>query len=345
MIAREKKKQPQPHRRRKAAGGGDAMTLQSYATTDVNAGAGVGYWSDVNSRLLVPLDVRPISGETFDATLRIGALGSVGIAESISSPAVIEHSTVHVSRTRARLFTLMLSVEGSMRLSQSGHEMRLAPGDFTLCDSHAPGRISFDEHNRAISLLIPDTLLRRFIPAPEALCEQRIDGNAGLGRVVSRMLPSIWTEVSEGLPAELGDSVARSVLELVATCYALHGQQRLDDAPSAPQAKRVRVSHVKYVLESYLTEPDLGAERVADSLGISRRYVHRLFAAESETVSQYILRRRLEESATQLASPRWRGQTTTQIAVNWGFSSLAHFSRSFRNRFGVSPSEYRSGRR
>jgi AraC-like DNA-binding protein len=321
------------------------MTLQSYATTDVTVGSGLGYWNDLNSRLLVPLDVQPIRGEPFDAALRIGALGSVGIAESISSPAVIEHSTVHVSRTRARLFTLMLSVKGAMRLSQSGREMRLAPGDFTLCDSHSPGRIFFDERNRAISLLVPDELLRRFIPAPEAVCEQRIDGNAGLGRVVSRMLPSIWTEVSEGLPTELGDSVARSILELVATCYALHGRSRATDTHGAPQTKRARASHIKYVLETSLADPDLGVRTVADSLRISVRYVHRLFAAEGETVSQYILRRRLEECATQLANPRWSGETMTQIAVNWGFSSLPHFSRSFRSRFGVSPSEYRSGRR
>jgi AraC family transcriptional regulator, positive regulator of tynA and feaB len=104
---------------------------------------------------------------------------------------------------------------------------------------------------------------------------------------------------------------------------------------------RVRASHIKRMLETRLREPDLSAGTVAHSLRISTRYVHRLFAAEHETISEYILRRRLEEAAERLRSPLWNGRATSEIASDWGFASAAHFSRSFRSRFGRSPTEYR----
>ncbi len=58
-------------------------------------------------------------------------------------------------------------------------------------------------------------------------------------------------------------------------------------------------------------------------------------------MSTYILRRRLEECARQLADPRWRGHSISDIAFGWGFNSAPHFSRSFRELYGTSPRDYR----
>ena len=62
---------------------------------------------------------------------------------------------------------------------------------------------------------------------------------------------------------------------------------------------------------------------------------------EYEPVSAYILRRRLEECAHQLASQDWDTYSVTEIAREWSFVNRAHFSRVFKKRFGVSPREYR----
>jgi AraC-like DNA-binding protein len=68
-----------------------------------------------------------------------------------------------------------------------------------------------------------------------------------------------------------------------------------------------------------------------------------IFATSSETVSSYILRRRLEECARQLSDPHWSGHSIAEIAFAWGFNSASHFTRSFRDRFGASPRHYRRG--
>lgn len=58
-------------------------------------------------------------------------------------------------------------------------------------------------------------------------------------------------------------------------------------------------------------------------------------------MSAYILRRRLEECARQIGNPAWNAHTLTEIAFSWGFNSAAHFTRTFRERYGLAPREYR----
>jgi AraC family transcriptional activator of tynA and feaB len=315
-----------------------AVQMETYSTAYRTAGAALGYWNELlESRLAVPLDVTPAHHSPLKASLRIGTLGDSTIAETFSTPACIEHSSQHVARTTTRSFSLLLCLQGNVQITQYGRQIRLAAGDFALQDSHAPCRISFGDPNRSMSLRLTDEKLRRFLPVPEDFCAQRMDGSRGLARVVSRMLPGIWLQMADGLPEEFGEVVAKNLLEMVATCYALQGPR----AAGGSTGKRVLASEIKRLLEARLRERDLNAKKIADSLKISTRYVHRLLAAENETVSEYVLRRRLEEAAGQLRSPVWRGHTTLEIASSWGFGSGAHFSRSFKRRFGQSPTEYR----
>ncbi|CAN0543620.1 unnamed protein product, partial [Laminaria digitata] len=42
-----------------------------------------------------------------------------------------------------------------------------------------------------------------------------------------------------------------------------------------------------------------------------------------------------------LISPLHAQESISEVAYRWGFSSSAHFSRSFRDHFGLSPREHR----
>ena len=83
---------------------------------------------------------------------------------------------------------------------------------------------------------------------------------------------------------------------------------------------------------------------MAAGLSLSPRYMRLVFSSEGETISDYIMRRRLEECAHQLTSAPWRGRSITDTAFDWGFSSVAHFTRSFKAKFAATPSEYRRDR-
>ena len=95
-------------------------------------------------------------------------------------------------------------------------------------------------------------------------------------------------------------------------------------------------------IERDLRDPALSPSRVAKRLRMSPRDLKAVFAAGDETVADYILRRRLEECARELADPERRRTTIQQIALAWGFDSAPLFTRCFRERFGMSPRQYRS---
>lgn len=71
------------------------------------------------------------------------------------------------------------------------------------------------------------------------------------------------------------------------------------------------------------------------------RTLHRLFAAEGESVAGLIRQRRLRRCRIDLADPAWRHQPVHRIARRWGFPDPAHFSRVFRAAHGMGPQAYR----
>ncbi len=52
------------------------------------------------------------------------------------------------------------------------------------------------------------------------------------------------------------------------------------------------------------------------------------------------MERRLEHCRKEL-SCYGPSKNITEIAYRWGFNDSAHFSRSFKNRYGISPKQYR----
>jgi AraC-like DNA-binding protein len=98
---------------------------------------------------------------------------------------------------------------------------------------------------------------------------------------------------------------------------------------------------VKSYIDQHLADPDLGAEQIARAMFISARQVYTLWEAEARPLGQWILERRLEAARRELTSLRGRSQTIAAIANRWGFADSTHFSRRFRQAYGMSPREWR----
>jgi AraC-like DNA-binding protein len=102
------------------------------------------------------------------------------------------------------------------------------------------------------------------------------------------------------------------------------------------------LSRVEQFIEDHLPEPTMGPTEIANAVGISVRHLHRLFLQKDSTVAEYIRERRLERCQTDLCDPRFSDRNITEISFFWGFSDSAHFSRCFKQRFGVSPRLFRN---
>lgn len=311
--------------------------LKSYSTAKIARGARIAYWNDLHCNLFSPLEIKPVDRAEFDATMTHDRVDQVAIVRTRSLPASIEHTDLHVARTQRQQFSILMPTEGKLQLCHLGREIALNEGDFALFDNSAPFRITFREPNQAIGLDFSPDALRAYLPAPERLCGLRMPADRGLSSIASAMLRSLWAQAECGLPAAFRPVVTKNLLEVIAASYAM--EHRCAVAESSVTS--TRRAQVKRFIEIHLRDSDLSATSAAKSLGLSPRYVRLVFAAEGESVSSYILRRRLEECARQLTHALWRGRSITETAFEWGFASMAHFTRAFKEQFGTTPTTYR----
>lgn len=272
-----------------------------------------------------------------EARLRAYELGSARLIVLRCGEARITRSPHDAAEARERAFTFLFMVSGRAELEHFGRCLSLGEGDLTLCDNSAAYKLHFEGRAEAILLRVPAAVAKGYLPSPECFCGHRLGATDGLTSMASAMAADLARRLDGVVDEENRERAARYLLEVVGSCYAT----RLSHLVPASPVMTGRLWTVKLHVEQSLRDPGLSPSRVAEKLKLSDRYLRIVFAASKESLSAYILRRRLEESARQLIDPRWRGHSITEIAFSWGFNSAPHFARRFRERFDMSPRDYR----
>lgn len=99
---------------------------------------------------------------------------------------------------------------------------------------------------------------------------------------------------------------------------------------------------IKHFIDCHLQNPELGPEMIGTEFRCSRSYLYRLFRAEGG-IKGYIRARRLDRCWSALVCPGHSARSISEVAYQWGFNNHSHFSRMFRERFGMSPRELVGG--
>lgn len=95
---------------------------------------------------------------------------------------------------------------------------------------------------------------------------------------------------------------------------------------------------VKEAILNRLSDEQLSVESLAEEIGLSRAHFYRkITALTGLPVNELIQNFRLERAA-QLLAQQWG--PVSQVAYEVGFSNPSYFSKRFKEKFGVSPSEY-----
>jgi AraC family transcriptional regulator, positive regulator of tynA and feaB len=238
-------------------------------------------------------------------------------------------------------FSLILQLEGDSQHRQDDREALLSAGDFALCVSTRAYEVSQSPPGRFLEIAIPDDLMRRHLTSPDDVVAVRVTGTRGMPAVLSGFIRNFWAARHDSQDPAVARRMSYTLLDLIAAAYAVTPQAR-QERSTLVAAHRTRI--MGYI-EAHLRDPQLSPTAVAQACKITARYLHHLFTAESETVTQYIQRRRLEECARALIAAPLRARLVTEIAFDYGFNSLTHFGRVFRNQFGLTPSEYRRAAR
>jgi len=136
-----------------------------------------------------------------------------------------------------------------------------------------------------------------------------------------------------------GQKLADAVAEM-----CLHSRRREANAtqknvfPAPMIARNPAVARVIAAMKANIAAP-LDQEALAAVFGRSPRHLERIFkSVVQETPKSYYLGLRLEEARNLLSDTP---MSILEVAIATGFNSRSSFSKSYRNRFGSSPSRYR----
>jgi AraC family transcriptional regulator, positive regulator of tynA and feaB len=311
------------------------IAFESYSAASVTLQHRVECWDQVCGKY-TPMETIPADVRNFAPSMIRGSLGSLRLTEVNLSPAVVRHSSAHVARMREACFYVHLQVEGSSVHRQDGREAQLHRGDFTVLNTARPYQMVFDTPNKALVLAIPDLLMRRQLACPESIVGLRMNHDDNLVRMFFEFVQGIWRECGPGIDS-VAPALSQALLHLFSSTYARVA------AANAPRstAHEDRRSRLLGYIEEHLSDSELSPTTIAGAFKTSPRSLHMIFSGGPETLSRYILRRRLEECATVLKNPMQRARTISDIAFDSGFSSCTHFGKVFREHFGMTPTEYR----
>lgn len=310
--------------------------LAVVSTEGVASRERLGLWGDFVARHIGPLQADTYGDPQFNGRLELGESANVSLARITASRHRVQR-TPHLIRKDTRSYVkLVAQIEGAGCFEQNGRKVLLAPGEWSLYDMTQPYTVSAPESINQIIMLLPRDILVRLGLDLDDLVVRRFSGRAGVGRLTFDLLVSAFEALRDGAPVPGNDDLA----DLIASHVELAMLDRAG-TPTDASLREVARDRVKRFIDVNLDDPHLSLDRIASAIGCSKRYLHKLFDGEADTLNAYIWQARLDRIRQDLGDPALAGNSITEIAFGRGFSSSTHFSRSFRERFGVSPRVYR----
>lgn len=263
--------------------------MDVFSTEDLTGRTFPGGWAGLFAAHIEAMEFRPAKPESFSARLSGADLGPLSIAHLTWGGASAERAEAQLSQKAGASYFLMLQVRGEIEVSHYGNIIILTQGDFVLCDSAAPLKIKASDDVETLFLKVAAGTLKEHLPSPECFCGRALKAGEGLTATAAAMALNLFGRLEAGLSLHYQDRVARHLLDIVATAYAL----AFDTPASRSSIVSGRCAMVKLFIEQHLRDPELTPCSIATRMKLSSRYMRMIFASENETVSAYILRRRL----------------------------------------------------
>jgi len=238
----------------------------------------------------------------------------------------------------APCFWLVMLLEGAAQVRTESDLLAVAEGSIIYGGNNLGAQISLASDHRFLLVKVPHGIsaLNARTPSPAAVGV--LPADAVTGHLLSGMLRSVADTITE-INEDQIRPVVLALPEFLATAI-------LDGAPTkalggAAGARAAVLDRVFQTIEARMSDPNLNIHQVASEHGISARYLQKLFEAHGESFGQHLKLRRLERCRLDLGSPLHSQRSISEILYQWGFNDSASFSRAFRERYGVSPREYR----
>lgn len=295
------------------------------------------HWQHAISEAFVPLEVRSTARDNtvpFFGTLRSTSLGAFQLSEVAGQQAEVRRTPATIKRSDPGMIKVGVQLAGEGTLIQHDREAHLTPGDFAIYDTSKPYELHFGQQFSMFVLMFPRDLLRCASRDLPSVIARRIRGSGGMGALVSTFLTNLHDAV--GIDTLSTSRVLEdAVVDLLVA--ALHAE-----VPPSGAKESTLLRGAQSFIEANLDDTTLDTALVASQHHVSTRYLQKTFESAGHTVAGWIRTSRLEKCRQDLADVHLTGESIGAICARYGLVNSSHFSKLFKETYGMSPRAYRA---
>lgn len=307
------------------------------STSQVSANERLGYWLDAVCRMYARLECERPGREVFGEVSSC-QLGELGLTELQSNVQRLRRTPGAIRDDARESCLVQIQRSGRSLVRQDGREARLDAGDFVMYDTTRPYELQFEDSGHEVLVLrLPGKVLQSHIANLQDLTATTVPGSTAAGSLLLTMVDTLRRDIDRLHPSS-AIGVSEGITSIIAA-----GLRSLPGAnvqrPS--QLSAYHVARVKAYVMEHLRDPVLSIAGIAAAMRLTPDHLSRLFRTEPMPLSRWIWQQRLDACRRDLADPRQAHRGVSDIAYSWGFNDATHFSRSFKEQFGLSPRDWR----
>lgn len=309
-----------------------------YSTAHLRPDEQFEVWGQVVDSVFAAASLRRLEGASspsFASACQARRIGDLTLAWIHASPHAVTRSAQHVRRIPGEVYFLNLTMRGQATSAQGGRQTPTSPGELVIIDSDRPFELAFGTEFEQLCLTIPKALIDHRLASPEIATALTLCTQSAAGAVVASALRAL-ADQRKAVTAREALAVSESIAALVATAVS---EATLIGSDSH---RELLTQGIIDEIERSLPDVDLTPAVVARRVSISVSYLTKLLHCRGTTFGHLLLERRLERAWALLDPACGDGRTVTAIAASCGFRDSAHFARTFRARFGCTPTQRRS---
>lgn len=305
-----------------------------FTTDSYPAHQRIGMWRQTLSRLSLHVKTMGAADAVHGTVSSVISPQGMTFASISSGP----QELIYRDENRNGAICLALHLEGNAVLLDNTSTTAIASGDIVYGPTGAPGGLSLQSNFRQLLVTIPRQAVRARLPTPLSLKVGRLSGHSGIGHVFAGMLGSL-ADTIDHLSADQLRPIEIALSEFLVSSLADEESTRMMMGATSTQTSNLH--RISQHVEARLSDPDLSIATVAQEVGVSARYLQKLFESAGDSFSHYLRLRRLERCRSDLINPLYSHLSISDICFRWSFNDAAHFSRAFRDQYGTSPRSYR----
>ncbi|HWJ69600.1 MAG TPA: helix-turn-helix domain-containing protein [Sphingobium sp.] len=293
-------------------------------------------WTSIVSEHMTEMCVDSTAPRHFSAVWRQYGLGPLELNFINAAAQKCRRSPQMIVRGAEPSYELVYMQSGAMIVAYE-HEREYVPeGSFTLLRNAEPYSFTCPEQSNALTAHVSDSWLRRWVVSHDNFTHVSHETRQAWGGP----LAALFTAIAQNGLEEA--TLPRSVIaDQIGALFALMSRH---DGAGQTRNQQTLVARLRTMMRGRLEDTGLNPEGLARSCGISKRYLHMLFANMGTTFGKELLNMRLEQAKTMLDDPRHARRSIADISFDCGFAEQSHFARRFRHRYGVNPTSHRRSR-